>query len=136
MSANDWLSVPFAMVPPKPKAPPIFGGDHRLTGADRQIAKNEPLREWLAKCYAENVAEGPSAWPCFDTKGLQGFLVATQTAVPEAEKGMGRMTAIDLPACLAAPEGCVKNLRGASFLTRDTGSVCDHIHRRRAAARR
>jgi hypothetical protein len=136
MPLTPWVEVPWTRVPPKPKADPKPNTDLRLTGADRAIAKNAPVVNWLAKCYAELLAEGPAAWPCFSTKGLGEFLHATRTPVPAAgEKAAGRLTAMYLPAALEAPEGCVKCLTGASFLSQDTGTVCQHLHRRRALAR-
>jgi hypothetical protein len=133
---------PSYIVPPKPKQAPLLGGTRGLTGSERRMAKNAPLVEWLVKVYremAEHEAAPPETqeksvkpWVCFDFKTLGGFLV---TAGADLSAQAKSTAAHEIPPDLGAPEGCVKALQGAPFLTGDPRTVCAHLTRRRAMAR-
>ena len=123
------------ILPTKPVPAPLLGGTRGLSGAERLLAKNGPVVEWLARVHGEMVTEGEKSWPVFDQKGLQGFLTVLGIDLSNP-KAKGIQSAITgLPPDLGAPEGCVKALQGAPFLTSTPGSVCAHLHRRRAMAR-
>jgi len=113
----------------------MLGGDRGLNGAERLIAKNAPLVEWLTRVHGEMSVEGEESWPVFEMKGLTGFLatLGVDLSNPQGKGITG--AAVDLPPDLGAPEGCVKALQGAPFLTRTPGAVCAHLARRRAMAR-
>lgn len=135
------------LIPPKPAAPPILGGTRGLSGAERLMAKNAPLVAWLAKVYREMSEDRKRAkeeegredlaksWPCFDYKGLGGFLTVLGVDLSGPATKSATTATHEMPPDLGAPEGCVKALQGAPFLTGDPRSVCDQLARRRAMAR-
>jgi hypothetical protein len=123
------------ILPPKPVTPPILGSDRRLSGAERLIAKNAPVVEWLTRVHGEMAVDGEKSWPVFDLKGLSSFLAALGVDLSDPQGKGITGAALDLPPDLGAPEGCVKALQGAPFLTRTPGAVCAHLARRRAMAR-
>jgi hypothetical protein len=119
---------------PSPKAPPRFGSDTRLSGADQLLARDTDTIGWLAKCYAQQhtASENQNPWPIFSEKKLGAYLAALGVDLDAHCKAVdGELT---IPAWADSLPHSIKKLEGCSFLTKAAPDVCLHLRRRRQQA--
>lgn len=120
---------------PSPKAPPLFGGDTRLSGADQLLARDAESIGWLGKCYAQMVtaSENQNPWPIFNEKKLGRYLAALGVDLAAHVKAVDGE--LDIPAWADSLPESMHKLEGCSFLTKTAPVVCVHLRRRRQQSR-